>query len=356
MAAYESFRSLLFKLDPEAAHDLTLSALRSLPSLRTATHYSELETTVCGLKFPSPVGLAAGFDKDAKAPNRMFRFGFGFVEVGTVTPKPQPGNEGPRLYRLVEDHGVINRFGFNSEGHEAVGRRLARISKPAGIIGVNVGANKDSNDRIADYAAGVRALGPLADYITINVSSPNTPGLRSLQSNEYLPRLIEEVMKAKVASPKKPIFLKVSPDLADSEIAAVAKASLDGGIDALIISNTTVTRPEGLQSQYRTEGGGLSGRPLRPLAMQALRAFRSAVGSKLPLIGAGGIESAEDAYERIRAGASLLQLYTALAYKGPNLVSEINKGLIELLNRDAFSNIGQAIGADYVNSPAFEAA
>lgn len=346
MALYESFRGLLFKLDPETAHDLTIRALQPLPAPKLAPQDPALAMTVAGISFPTPVGLAAGFDKHAKAPGRMLGFGFGSVEVGTVTPLPQPGNPLPRLFRLEDDGAVINRFGFNSDGHEVVERRLQRRHGKPGIVGVNVGANKDSGDRISDYVIGVRRLGRYADYVTINISSPNTPGLRDLQSRASLSRLITAVIEVRDQISGPPIFLKVSPDLDDSQIIELAETVVGSGIDALIVGNTTVARPDGLRSSQAGEAGGLSGEPLKPIALAALMKFRAQLGTRLPLIGVGGIGSAADAYERIKAGASLVQLYTALAYKGPGLVADINSELLTLLRSDGFSAISEAVGVD----------
>jgi dihydroorotate dehydrogenase len=315
-----------------------------------------LRTSVAGIDFPTPLGLAAGFDKDAKAAGRLLRLGFGFVEIGTVTPRPQPGNETPRLFRLEEDEAVINRFGFNSDGHDIVERRLARRKGKPGLVGVNLGANKESADRIADYESGVRRFGRHADYLTINISSPNTPGLRDLQSSDHLPELIERVLSVREAVRGPPVFLKVSPDLDDQQIIQVSRTALRVGVDGLIVGNTTVTRPQGLHSPKAEQPGGLSGKPLKPIALRALKAFRSEVGSHIPLIGVGGIGSAEDAYERIRAGASLIQLYTALAYEGPGLVSSINDGLVALLKRDGFSSVQDAVGTDEIVESHHEAA
>jgi dihydroorotate dehydrogenase len=305
-----------------------------------------LASKVAEIEFPTPVGLAAGFDKDAKAPGRMLWLGFGFVEVGTVTPEPQPGNPSPRAFRLVEDEAMINRYGFNSDGHQAVARRLARRRDKRGIVGVNLGANRTSTDKVRDYILGVERFAGLADYLTINISSPNTPGLRELQAKEQLARLASALVEARKRTNGPPLFLKVSPDLVGRDIIDVARVAVDEGVSGLIVGNTTVSRPETLASTEAHEKGGLSGAPLKPLALTVLRAFRSELGSKLPLVGVGGISSAEDAYERIRAGASLVQLCTALPYKGPSVASDINEGLLRLLTRDGFANVADAVGAD----------
>jgi dihydroorotate dehydrogenase len=298
-----------------------------------------------GLDFPNPVGLAPGYDKNAEIAANAFALGFGSVELGTVTPKPQAGNPRPRLFRLVEDRAVINRMGFNNDGMEAVAARLADIepSLRRGPIGINIGANKESEDRIADYVAAIARLGPLADYVTVNISSPNTPGLRALQDKASLDDLLARVIAA--APSNKPVFLKVAPDLEAADISDIAQSVLEQGVNALIVSNTTISRPP-LASRHAQEAGGLSGAPLKALAQQRLVDFRRATGGAIPLIGVGGISSAEDAYARIRGGASLVQLYSALVYEGPMLATKINKGLAILLKRDGFANVADAVGVD----------
>jgi dihydroorotate dehydrogenase len=338
-------RPLLFRLDPETAHRLTISLLRLLPPSAPADCPPALRQRLFGLDFAGPVGLAPGFDKDAEVFDRMGRFGFAFAEAGTLTPLPQAGNPRPRLFRLAEDRAVINRMGFNNGGQKAAMARLAS-PRPAGLVtGINIGANKDSADRTADYAAGVTAMAPLADYLTVNISSPNTPGLRALQDRGALDGLLEAVMAAR--GPKgPPIWLKVAPDLEPQDIGDIAEIAGTRGIDAIIVSNTTISRPATLRSAQAGEAGGLSGAPLHDLALQRLRDFRVATGGHIPLIGAGGIASAEQAYARIRAGASLVQLYSALVYEGPMLARRINQGLARLLERDGFSSITDAIGVD----------
>jgi dihydroorotate dehydrogenase len=301
-----------------------------------------LKTRVAGIDFPTPIGLAAGFDKDAEVPEQMLSFGFGFVEVGTLTPRPQEGNPKPRLFRLREDQAVINRMGFNNAGQPAAYARLMDDMHFPGIIGVNVGANKDSPDRIADYVAGVRAMSPVAHYLTINISSPNTPGLRGLQEEGELDELLAAVQQVET---KKPIFLKVAPDLAAADPERIVRAAIDHNIDAIIVSNTTVSRPP-LKSRYASEAGGLSGAPLKTLALEALRQFRRASAGEVPLIGVGGIATAEDAWERIRAGASLVQLYSAMVYDGPGIARRMAHGLAQILKREGFANIGEAIGTE----------
>jgi dihydroorotate dehydrogenase len=321
-------------------HRATIAALKRMPKRHPPRFPDSLKTTVAGLEFRSPVGLAAGFDKDAEVPEHILGLGFGFVEVGTVTPKPQPGNPRPRLFRLAEDRAVINRLGFNNDGQPAAFQRLQRCGR--GLIGVNVGANKDSSDRIADYVSGVRSMNGVARYITINISSPNTPGLRGLQDEGALDELLAAVQEAQC---DKPIFLKVAPDLAEGDPERIVRAALDHKIDALIVGNTTVSRPP-LKSKYAHEAGGLSGEPLRSLALDALRKFRNASGGEIPLVGVGGIATADDAWERIRAGAILVQLYTAMVYEGPGIAKRIAYGLAERVKRAGYSNIAEAVGSE----------
>jgi len=311
-----------------------------MPKLDPARFPDSLRSTVAGLEFPSPIGLAAGFDKDAEVPEQMLGMGFGFVEVGTVTPKPQKGNPRPRLFRLVEDRAVINRMGFNNGGQAAAYERLRHATHLHGVIGVNVGANKDSADRIADYALGVRKMAPVARYLTINISSPNTPGLRGLQEEGELRELLAAVEEVRT---DKPIFLKVAPDLEPGDHDRIVRAALDHHVDALIVSNTTVSRPP-LKSRHASEAGGLSGEPLKSLASEALRAFRNASGGEIPLIAVGGIANADDAWERIKAGASLVQLYSAMVFEGPDIGRVIAVGLADRLKREGFSNISEAVG------------
>ena len=343
MALYSLLRPLIFRLDAERAHRATIGALKLMPKRRPPKFDGSLTTSIAGLGFPSPVGLAAGFDKDGEVPAAMLGLGFGFVEVGTVTPQPQPGNPKPRLFRLVEDQAVINRLGFNSRGQAAAAERLAARDRSRGVVGINIGANKDSADRIADYAAGVRAMAPLADYLTVNISSPNTPGLRDLQAGGELVELLAAVSEARVAGV--PIFLKVAPDLERSDHERIVRAAIDGGMDALIVANTTLSRPP-LRSKHAGEMGGLSGAPLRSLALDQLRRFRTASGGQLPLIAAGGIASAEDAWARILAGASLVQLYSGLVYHGPGLARRIATGLAAILLAEGIASISDAVGSE----------
>lgn len=343
MSLYATLRPLLFTLDAERAHRATIRALRLKPGAVAPASDPRLRVELAGLSFPNPVGLAAGFDKDAQVPDAMLGLGFGFVEVGTLTPFPQAGNPRPRLFRLVEDRAVINRMGFNNGGQAAAYERLLRRNTRPGIVGINIGANKDAADRIADYANGVRVMAGLARYITVNISSPNTPGLRALQDRGALDDLLAAVMDARPAGGP-PVFLKVAPDLEPADIYDIAEISATHRLDGLIVSNTTISRPP-LRSPHAGESGGLSGAPLRDLALRRLADFRSATGGNMPLIAVGGITSADDAYARIRAGASLVQLYSALVFEGPGLAKRINAGLVTLLDRDGFATIGDAVGA-----------
>ena len=333
-------RPALFALSPETAHELTLAALALAPARRGPAPDPVLATRFAGLAFPSPVGLAAGFDKDARVWRQMLGLGFGFAEVGTLTPRPQAGNPRPRIFRLPGDAAVINRLGFNNGGLEAALPRLAQH----GRLGVNVGANKDSADRIADYVTGVRAVRDLAAWITLNISSPNTPGLRGLQG-DALPELLAAAAKARGPGGP-PLFLKVAPDLDAEQIDAITAAALDSRLAGLIISNTTIARPPGLAGPHAAETGGLSGEPLFHPSTEILRQFARRLDGRLPLIGAGGISSAEQAYAKIRAGASAVQLYTGMIYKGPGLARQISAGLSILLRRDGFRSVAEAVGTD----------
>ena len=350
----DSFRligPLLRCLDPETAHNLTLSALETgLAGRSPPVARPELAVGCWGLDFPNPVGLAAGFDKDARVPDAMLGLGFGFVETGTVTPMAQPGNAKPRIFRLAEDGAVINRLGFNNRGLDAAAARLA--ARPArGIVGANIGRNKESADGVADYVRCLNVMAPVADYLVVNVSSPNTPGLRELQAVDKLRPLLETLLNARgrLDGPAKarPLCLKIAPDLADDDAIAIGELALELGLDGLTISNTTISRPDGLVSRHRSETGGLSGRPLFARSTALLALVYGATRGSLPLIGVGGVSGAAEAYAKIRAGATLVQLYTALVFRGPRLVKEITAGLAELLHRDGFGTIVEAIGADH---------
>jgi dihydroorotate dehydrogenase len=318
--------------------------LKALPCGRRDSPGGPLATSVAGIAFANPLGMAAGFDKDGEVPDALLGLGFGFAEVGSITPLPQAGNPRPRLFRLVEDRAVINRMGFNNRGGAVAAERLARRRAKGGVVGINVGANKDSPDRIADYAAMTRLMAPLASYLAVNVSSPNTPGLRALQDEGALSALLDAVLAAR-GKDGPPVFLKVAPDLEPSDIDAIARIALDKQLGALIVSNTTISRPP-LKSREAGEAGGLSGDPLRELAQQRLRDFRKASGGALPLIGVGGIASAGDAWARIRAGASLVQLYSAMVYEGPGIARRILRGVEASMRRDGFASIAEAVGSE----------
>ncbi len=335
-------------LDPETAHRATVAMMASPLAPRFHVRSDPmLATRVAGIDFANPLGLAAGFDKNAEVPNAMLRLGFGFVEVGAVTPRPQKGNHRPRVFRLHEDGAVINRYGFNNDGLEKISARLARRRR-IGVVGVNLGANKDSDDRIEDFVAGVRRLEGLVDFYTVNISSPNTPGLRALQDKKALPELLSRVIAARDAlTVKAPVFLKVAPDLADADKADIASAVADEGVDALIVSNTTIARPPWLKSAHAAEKGGLSGKPLFEPSTELLAEFYETLKGRVPLIGVGGVSSVDDAYEKIRAGASLVQLYTALIYKGPALAAAIVEGLPNRLKEEGFSSVAEAVGSGF---------
>lgn len=340
MAALEQIGlRALRRVNPETAHGLAIKALQAGLGPRTGPVTSaRLKTQIAGLDLPNPVGLAAGFDKNATALHPLSRTGFGFLEVGAITPRPQPGNPKPRLFRLTEDEAAINRFGFNNDGMEAAAARLAR--RPEGIIGLNLGANKDSADRAADFATVLRHCADHLDFATVNVSSPNTEKLRDLQGKEALSALLAGVITANTRHI--PIFLKIAPDLTADEIADVAEVANTSGIAGIIATNTTLGR-DGLRSAYKTQAGGLSGQPLFEKSTRVL-AELSAL-TNLPLIGVGGVGNAEQAYQKIRAGASAVQLYTALVYGGISLAAEIAQGLEVLLARDGFANVADAVGS-----------
>lgn len=334
----------LHRLDPERGHDLALKALRAgLVRGPGPIATPRLRVQVAGLDLPNPLGLAAGFDKNAAALAPLARLGFGFLEVGAATPLPQPGNARPRLFRLTEDRGVINRFGFNNDGAEAIAARLER--RPAGIvIGLNLGANRDSRDRAGDFAAVLARCGAHVDFATVNVSSPNTERLRDLQGGAALRRLLARVVETRAGLPRPiPVFLKIAPDLAPDELAEIAEVAREASLDGIIATNTTLAR-EGLKSGRRSEPGGLSGRPLFEKSTRVLARLSQLTDGKLPLIGVGGIEDAATAHAKIRAGASAVQLYTALVYRGFSLVPDILHGLDALLARDGHASVAAAVG------------
>jgi dihydroorotate dehydrogenase len=342
-------------IDPEKSHRLAIAALKSGFGRRKAEPDDPvLATRVLGLDFANPIGLAAGFDKHAEVMDAMLGFGFGFVEAGTVTPNLQPGNPGKRLFRLEEDEAVINRFGFNSEGLAVFVERLARRRKAPrtrGIVGANVGKNRETEDAAADYALGVTAVAPFADYIVVNVSSPNTPGLRGLQARAPIEDLLRRALAAREkAAPdpahRPPLLAKVGPDLDNDQLRDIAEVALASGIDGLVVGNSTLARPATLKSRDRAEAGGLSGRPLMAPSTECLRQIYRFTAGRLPIIGCGGLASGADAYEKIRAGASLVQLYTALVFHGPGLVETIKRDLAQLLRADGFAHVAEAVGVD----------
>ncbi|XP_055992599.1 dihydroorotate dehydrogenase (quinone), mitochondrial [Sorex fumeus] len=345
-------------LDPESAHRLAVrcAALGLLP--RSTFQDSDiLEVRTLGHKFRNPVGIAAGFDKHGEAVDGLYKMGFGFVEIGSVTPKPQEGNPKPRVFRLPEDQAVINRYGFNSHGLEVVERRLrarqqqqARLTEDGLPLGINLGKNKTSEDAASDYAEGVRVLGHLADYLVVNVSSPNTAGLRSLQGKGELRRLLTKVLQEREAlkrAHKPAVLVKIAPDLSARDKEDIASVVRELGIDGLIVTNTTVSRPASLQGALRSETGGLSGQPLRDLSTQTIREMYTLTQGRVPIIGVGGVSSGQDALEKIRAGASLVQLYTALTYQGPPVVGRVKRELEALLREQGFARVTDAIGADH---------
>lgn len=345
MDIFTLVRPTLRAMDPERAHRLTILALRlGFGPRDIAPDPASLAIDLWGLHFPNPLGIAAGFDKNGEVPDAMLKLGLGFAEVGTSTPQPQPGNPKPRIFRLEAERAVINRLGFNNEGHAALKRRLeARRARP-GIVGVNIGANKDAADRIADYETGIAAFEGLASYFTVNISSPNTPGLRALQNKAELETLIGRVLAARKG--RTPVLLKIAPDLNDEELSDIAEVALASKLDGLIVSNTTIRR-EGLVSSSRAaETGGLSGRPLFELSTDILKKMYRLTGGGIPLVGVGGISSGADAYAKIRAGASLIQIYTALTFEGPALVHRIKRELAKSLAADGFGTLRDAVGAD----------
>lgn len=347
-AAFPLLRPLLHRLDAERAHDLTIRALGALPVTAPAADEASLAVEILGRRFPNPVGLAAGFDKGARVPDALLGLGFGFVEVGGVVPRPQPGNPRPRVFRLAADRAVINRFGLNSEGLDVVTARLKARAGRHGIVGVNIGANKESVDRLADYAACTAALVPFVDFVTVNVSSPNTPGLRDLQGEAFLDELLARVVAARdEAGSKAAILLKIAPDMALDALDAICATALRRGVQALVVSNTTIDRPASLrETALARETGGLSGRPLFVPATRMLAQTYQRVGQAIPLVGVGGVDSAEAAWTKIRAGASLVQLYSALVYEGPGLVGRIKRGLAGRVRAEGASSIAAFVGRD----------
>lgn len=336
----------LHLLDPETAHRLTIRALALGAGPRDdRADDTVLATELFGRRVPNPIGLAAGFDKNAEVPDEMLAAGFGLVEIGSVTPLAQAGNPRPRLFRLTEDGAVINRMGFNNAGLEAAAARLIRRRARPGLVGANIGANKDAADRVADYVTGFRRMAALAGYVVVNVSSPNTPGLRLLQQRDELARLLAALAAARAEVTPVPLVLKIAPDLAPEDCADIATLALDHGLDGLIVSNTTLARPDFLRSSHKAETGGLSGRPLLAPSTALLAEMRRLTAGRLTLIGAGGVSSGADAYAKIRAGAAAVQLYSALVYHGPGLVGRIKAELAVLLRADGYRSVAEAVGA-----------
>lgn len=338
-------------IDPEAAHNAALAALRlGLGPRARANSWPRLKTTLAGLDLPNPIGMAAGFDKNCEAPDALLAAGFGFVECGTVTPEPQSGNPKPRIFRLAEDRAIINRLGFNNEGLDAFVGCLAARARRRGVVGANVGANKDSADRVADYVLGMQRVWPHAAYVTANISSPNTPGLRGLQERGALEDLLGRLREARApleqAHGKRPLFLKVAPDLDETAVRDIAELALQYGLDALIVSNTTLQRPPHLTSDNAEEAGGLSGQPLFQISTHVLRQFAQVLAGRLPLIGVGGVEDGASALVKIRAGASAVQLYSALIYEGPGLIARLLAELDGLLAAEGVDSIGDMVGVD----------
>ncbi|CDX17488.1 dihydro-orotate oxidase, FMN-linked [Mesorhizobium sp. SOD10] len=334
-------QKLLFSFDPETAHGMSIAALRcGLPVGAGAPRDPRLTISRCGLDFPNPLGMAAGYDKNAEVPDALLGLGFGFAEVGTITPLPQPGNPKPRIFRLTADEAVINRLGFNNQGHAAAEKRLAARKGRPGIVGVNIGANKDSADRIADYERGVARFAPYAGYLTVNISSPNTPGLRNMQAREQLGELLSRVMAARAAAPAQPpIFLKIAPDLVEAELEDIAAEIAEKKIDGVIVSNTTLARTGLRSSGSVNETGGLSGKPLFERSTAVLARMRKLLGPKIAIIGVGGVDSTETALEKIRAGADLVQLYTGMIYAGPALPGRIVAGMARIVEKERVGSI-----------------
>ena len=347
---YRLLKPGVFAVDPEMAHGLTIRALATgLAPKSSRAADPRLAVTAFGVDFPNPIGMAAGFDKNAEVPDAVLGLGFGHVEVGTVTPRPQPGNPKPRMFRLVADHGVVNRLGFNNQGHAAMRARLLARRGRAGVVGVNIGANKDAEDRVADYVAGIRAFADLASYFTVNISSPNTPGLRDLQARGQLAELLSRVLAARdeiaaTGARRVPVLLKIAPDVDDAGLDDIAAEVLDKRLDGLVVSNTTLSRAGLREITLGREAGGLSGRPLFRRSTVVLAKMRLRVGPDLPIIGVGGIDSGESAYEKIVAGATLLQVYSGLVYEGPSLAGRILDHLAVRMTRDGVAAIGDLTG------------
>ncbi|RWN45823.1 MAG: quinone-dependent dihydroorotate dehydrogenase [Mesorhizobium sp.] len=340
-------QKLLFAFDPETAHGMSIAALRcGLPVGARTTLDARLKVSVCGLDFPNPIGMAAGYDKNAEVPDALLGLGFGFAEVGTITPLPQAGNPKPRIFRLTADDAVINRLGFNNEGHAAAEKRLAARKGRSGIVGVNIGANKDSSDRIGDYERGVARFAQYASYLTVNISSPNTPGLRNMQAREQLGELLSRVMAARAAATAQPpVFLKIAPDLVEAELEDIAAEVTEKQVDGVIVSNTTISRPPLRSSDTARETGGLSGKPLFERSTIVLAKMRKLLGPDRAIIGVGGVDSADTALDKIRAGADLVQLYTGMIYAGPSLPGRILSGMVRFVEKEGLKSICELRGS-----------
>ncbi|AMX96703.1 quinone-dependent dihydroorotate dehydrogenase [Mesorhizobium sp. M7A.F.Ca.CA.002.10.1.1] len=334
-------QKLLFAFDPETAHGLSIAALRcGVPVGAPAIRDHRLTVSICGLDFPNPLGMAAGYDKNAEVPDALLGLGFGFAEVGTITPLAQAGNPKPRIFRLTADDAVINRLGFNNEGHAAAEKRLAARKGRGGIVGVNIGANKDSSDRIGDYERGVARFAQYASYLTVNISSPNTPGLRNMQAREQLGELLSRVMAARAAaSAQPPVFLKIAPDLVEAELEDIAAEVTEKRVDGVIVSNTTISRPPLRSGDTARESGGLSGKPLFERSTIVLAKMRKLLGPELAIVGVGGVDSADTALDKIRAGADLVQLYTGMIYAGPSLPGRILSGMARFVEKERLKSI-----------------
>ena len=342
---FDILRPFLFKINPETAHSLAINALKfgNIASIKI-NKSPRIETSIFNKKIHSPIGVAAGFDKNAEVYNSLFNLGFGFVEVGTVTPKPQFGNSRPRVFRLEEDEALINRLGFNNQGCEEISLRIKK-NKPKGLLGINIGPNKDSSDRIKDYTTCLKKFINLASYITINISSPNTENLRDFHKTSELNNLIKSILEEKNNSNSStPIAVKISPDLSSNQVEKISQILIDNKIETIIISNSTDRNREGLTNMNRFEKGGLSGKPIEKISNRIINEFYNLVGKQIKIIGVGGVDSAKSAYEKILSGATLVQLYTGMVYRGPRIAAQINNGLIKILEQEGINNINDVVG------------
>ena len=342
---FDILRPFLFKINPETAHSLAINALKfgNIASIKI-NKSPRIETSIFNKKIHSPIGVAAGFDKNAEVYNSLFNLGFGFVEVGTVTPKPQFGNPRPRVFRLEEDEALINRLGFNNQGCEEISLRIKK-NKPKGLLGINIGPNKDSSDRVEDYTTCLKKFINLASYITINISSPNTENLRDFHKTSELNNLIKSILEEKNNSNSStPIAVKISPDLSSNQVEKISQILIDNKIETIIISNSTDRNREGLTNMNKFEKGGLSGKPIEKISNRIINEFYNLVGNQIKIIGVGGVDSAKSAYEKILSGATLVQLYTGMVYRGPRIAAQINNGLIKILEQEGINNINDVVG------------